>query len=498
MHLHDKGDARSSNAFLLTLVAYFILQILIRTSQGGTLALDEAEQVFYSQRLLLGYDGQPPLYNWLQWVAFKLFGVGPLGLSALKNVLLLMLFVCMYQLAKPFVGTLGAVSVSSSLVLFSPIGWESQIDRTHSILATTLAALSLQAYFAVLRQPSGFRRALLGLFIALGMQSKYNFAVFGAGLFVASIAVREHRQVFWNRGVWITVLVAILCLLPHGLWFAGNIELATEDTLRKMGAGQEHAGSYGQNVASGLGRLAFGIVGFMSPFWILFALASRPYWKHIRFQSGAPSSRFFLFLYTGALAGLIVLAFGGHLANVRGRWLQPLLFSLPLALVVMFPATATPLVLRRMICISGVVAACMLAALALRPYARPALGKPLRMHQPYPELAAELVRRFPDARALATQDRHTAGNLRFQQTLFPTVLIDDVLARPWGIEGKILFLVQSGTHGNWRRRLGDALPKADILEQGQIVARSVERGEQTLQFDYVLVRAQRQPEPSDY
>ncbi|HYD61897.1 MAG TPA: glycosyltransferase family 39 protein [Noviherbaspirillum sp.] len=491
MHLHDKGDARLSNAFLLTLVAYFIFQIIIRTSQPGALELDEAEQVFNSQQMLLGYGGQPPLYTWLQWAAFRLFGISLFGLSVLKNALLFVLCVSMYQTAKPFVGTVGAISVSSSLILLAPIGWESQIDRTHTVLATTLAALSLQSYFALLRHPSWWRRVLLGFFIGLGLQSKYNFAVFGAGLVFASIAVREHRRVIWNRDVWPTVIVAILCLLPHGLWFVANVEHATADTLHKMGIDGPQEISYVGKVASGLVHLVLGIAGLVSPFWILFAIASRPCWDDARFTPASPSSRFFLFLYAGALAWPIALAFGGYLLSAKGRWLQPLLFSLPLALFVVFPGTARPLIFRRMICIAGVVAACILAALALRPQVVPAMGKDLRIHQPYPELAAEVVRRFPHVPVLVGQNRHTAGNFRFQHASLRAVLLDDVLRHAVDMEGTVLFLVQAETEGGWQHRLRDAYPTAAVLKQGQIDARPSKRGGEPLIFDYALMQFQR-------
>ncbi len=488
MQFRDKGDARLGNAFLLTLVAYFLLQILIRTSQPGALELDEAEQVFDAQQLLFGYGGQPPLYSWLQWAVFQLSGVSLLGLSGLKNALLFLLCVSMYRTAKPFVGDVGAISVSSALVLFGPIGWESQIDRTHSILVTVLAALSLQAYFALLRRPSWWRRVLLGLCIGLGMQSKYNFAVFGAGLAFASIAVGEHRRVIWSRDMWVTAITAVLCLLPHGIWFVNNIGLATDETLYKMGAVESLADSHVKNVVSGLGRLVIGIVGFMSPFWILFALVSRPCWKDVRFQLSSPSARFFLYLFAGALACPIVLAFGGYLGNVKGRWLQPLLFSLPLALFVLFPATATPLVFRRMICIAGIAAVSVLTALALRPHVLPAMGKDLRIHQPFPELAAEVVQRFPHARVLVGQNRYTAGNFRFQQVSLPAVLLEDVLRHAVHMEGTAVFLVQTGTADGWQRHLRDAYPAAAVLEQGHISARPSKGGGEMLMFDYALVR----------
>lgn len=487
----EKAEERFADAFLLVLGVYFLLQVIIRMSQPGALALDEAEQVYNAQRLLLGYDEQPPLYSWLQWLAFKVFGVGMLGLSALKNAMLFVLYWAMYQLAKPIIGTLGAAAASASLILFVPLGWESQVDRTHSVLVTTLAALTLWAYFAVLRRPEIHRRVLLGLLIGLGMQAKYNFAVFIAGLVVASLAAQEHRRVLWRREAWAIVLVAILVVLPHGLWFIDNIESATTDTLHKMGGAAQNAGNHAQNATRGLLQLASSIAAFIGLFAVTFAIVTRPWWRQLRIQSATADARFFLWLYASALGCVVALVLGGYLVNVKGRWLQPLLFSLPLAAFVILPASANVQVYRRLLLAAAATGVMLLGLLALRPALWPAIGKPLRMHQPYPELAAEVVRRFPQAEVVVAQDRHTAGNLRFHQSQFPTLLLEDLNGRQHIDAHTVLILVRAGTEEGWQQRVRETCPDAAVAEQGELWARPGRGGKEAMLFEYVLLSLQR-------
>src|SRR5690348_1762809 len=101
--------------------------------------MDEAEQIFYAQHIRLGYENQPPLYTWLQAAVFSLTGVSQLGLAIAKNVFMFVLYASVYQVARPLLGKPGAAAVSASLVMIVTLGWEAQIDRTHSILATALA-----------------------------------------------------------------------------------------------------------------------------------------------------------------------------------------------------------------------------------------------------------------------------------------------------------------------------------------------------------------------
>jgi hypothetical protein len=96
-------QAQASRIFLLVLAAYFLLQIVIRVGMSYSLNLDEAEQAFEFQQLRLGYDVQPPLYAWLQWLMFSVFGVNLFALSALKNLLLFCTYLAMFYMARSMI-----------------------------------------------------------------------------------------------------------------------------------------------------------------------------------------------------------------------------------------------------------------------------------------------------------------------------------------------------------------------------------------------------------
>ena len=48
------------------LAAYFVIQLSVRLLLPHSLELDEAQQIFYAQWTAVGYDTQPPFYNWVQ------------------------------------------------------------------------------------------------------------------------------------------------------------------------------------------------------------------------------------------------------------------------------------------------------------------------------------------------------------------------------------------------------------------------------------------------
>jgi 4-amino-4-deoxy-L-arabinose transferase-like glycosyltransferase len=484
----DNSEQRAANGFLLALGLYFLLQLMIRVAQHGALALDEAEQVFDSQQLLLGYGSQPPLYVWLQWLVFEVFGVSHLGLAVLKNAVLFALYACVFQLARRLLGTLAGAAIAASLVLIVPLAWDAAIDRTHSLLATALAAGALRTYFALLEKPDKLRWALLGLLIGLGMQSKYNYAIFVLGLTAASLMVREHRKVIWTRDLWIAVCTAVVCLLPHAAWFIQQFDTATAETLDKM-VDKDYRSGYAVHVANGFKHLFLAIASFITPLWIVLAFAYRsPHQGRLQLQ--APQARFFLWLHGVGLVCIAALILSGHLAYIKSRWLQTLLFSLPLAWFVIFPPQRQ-VVYRRLLLVAAAAALLTLAGLSLRPQIQFALGRDSRISQPYPELASELERRFAGVRVMAVPDRWVGGDVRIQLPRIRVLLLSELCRQAPLIDGAVLVLEEPASAHKAGQGLAQC-PALAVVERGQIGAQSGRRKENTLLFNYALVK--RQPE----
>ena len=69
----DRLAARPGSLYLL-LAAYFTVNLLLRLAGPASLELDEGQQLYFAQWLAVGYDSQPPFYNWLQYWFVQLFG----------------------------------------------------------------------------------------------------------------------------------------------------------------------------------------------------------------------------------------------------------------------------------------------------------------------------------------------------------------------------------------------------------------------------------------
>lgn len=469
---------RAGTHFLLVLAAYFLLQVVLRVTSPAVLDLDEAESILTSQHLQLGYGSQPPLYAWLQWFMFSLLGINLFALSVQKNLLLFCTYLAVFHTARSFLGMGSAIIVAASLLLFPQLGWESQRDLTHSVLATCMAALTLWCYVSLLRHPGRMRYALFGLLIGLGLQSKYNFAVFALALLAASLLVPEHRQAVWKRDVWITLAVSMLSLAPHGFWLLDHLDVATGSTLEKM---HDRDGNHAGNLARGLGSMLGATFLFATPLWLVYGWI---WWRH-RDGAGArldrPEARFFLWFYLAAFACVTALVLSGQLIKVKSRWMQPILFLLPLAFFAIFPSLARPSVRRSILWVAGLFAILILAGLSARAH----VGKNTRA--PYGELSAQLMLRFPQVETVVASELTDAGNLYLHNPAWTVMLLPTIVRSRPAIHGEVLLIDSGASPNNRFDRFLNAYPSSVVRQRGRLDIGKPQDRQGAMAVDYALV-----------
>lgn len=471
------APARTDWSALLALLAWCLAYLAIRLAEHGTLERDEAEIVYLTQQLRLGYGTQPPLYAWLQWLLFEAFGIHRFTLLILKTCAMAVSCVAMFQVARQLAGRRAALAVAASLVLFPQVGWEAMRIQTHSVLMTAIAAATLWLYFALLRRPTLARHAGFGLLCGLGLLAKYNYGVFLAGMLGASLLVGAHRRVLWTRRAWAAVLPALLLVLPHALWMMQHPGLAFGGTLRKMQQGAAAASWLERVVLGGASALAAAatFVALPALVWLAVLWRRRALWRgQVRFDAG-PASRFFACLNGVCAALLLVLVLTGEVGTIKERWMIPLLFSLPLGVFVMFPALARDTVCTDILRAAAAVALALLALLPARTWLGPAIGKEMTRHHPYAALAAALERHCPAARAVVTESLLSAGNLHFARPALPALLLEDALREPTPLPSPAAFVAHAPDAAAAQAAFHRAWPAAR-LEQRERISLALEDG----------------------
>lgn len=338
---NDVGMSNSvvtTDRFWLCLFAtYFLLHVALRLATGGALGLDEAEILLDARQLDWGYGPQLPLYAWLQWLVFQVTGPSILGLSLLKNGLLLATVVTLYKIVRTRQGPmLAGLSVLSLLMLYQ-ISWEAQRALTHTVLANLCSVLTFAVLWNLIRTPSTKGYVLLGVVMAAGGLSKYNYVIALLAVLLAALSGSATRRPLLSPRLLLSIGIAVLLLTPPMIWILNNPDraFASLDKADMIGEGPVLLIA-GQGVA----ELALASLGFVSLLLVVVGLL----WliNRRREVAVAPDDLTRLMLRTlfwgVVLMALIVIASGS--TNVKDRWLQPvLIFAGPALVLWLLPRT---------------------------------------------------------------------------------------------------------------------------------------------------------------
>ncbi|QRM54792.1 glycosyltransferase family 39 protein [Sinorhizobium sp. BG8] len=413
---------RSSPAAIFLLIAgYFVLNLLVRLAMPDALERDEAQQILLSQWLAAGYDTQPPFYNWIQYAVVKVTGPSVFAVSVLKNAVLFLAYLAYGLAARTVLKDRDlAIIATLGLLTIPQIAFEAQRDLSHTVAIVFAASLFLYGFFRTLQTPSSFSYLLTGVAVGVGLISKYNFAILPAAALLATLPDREWRARLLDPRLAFTVAAALLIVLPHGLWLAGNLGLATERTMDKL-AGETL--SLPAQIATGFGSLAMAILGFSAVTVAVFAAVFRGTLFHALRQGNRWTALVerILVVFLIVLALLIVFAGASH---IKDRWLTPLLLILPLYLCMKLEAAGVSgqKFLGRYLPVPLLIMLLVPAVLFGRVALAGRTGDYQKQNVPYDAFAAAIMKEAPaEPGAVIAEDPHLAGNLRLQFPGAPVV-----------------------------------------------------------------------------
>ncbi len=402
---------------LAGLLSYLGVMAFVLSFLFEAVSLDAAEQVLWTQSLRLGYGIQPPLYTWLQWVMFGVFGVNVTALVLTKEILIATTAITTYFIAKRIAQNERIAGLTLiSFLLIPQFSYESHRDLTHSILACALAALGLYLALKLLEEHRRLRIYLLfGVIAGLGLLAKYSYGLFLLSLCIAMLSLPHARQAMRDRRFWLAVLVAAAMFAPHGFWlwtaFDAQIQGQMARKLQPLAETQVVT-----DITRGLFSLATVTAGFFALLipaygWAFFfrnRCGSRPA------QTQRSHERLLARLLLIQLLLLLGLVLVFQVSGFKQRWMQPLLFAVPIYLLVQVRPWINELSCRRLVALGTVIGFCTLAMLPVRVLLPDAFEGHKRFNTPFDALAEDLRHHGFVGGVIATEDHWMGGNLRLQ------------------------------------------------------------------------------------
>jgi 4-amino-4-deoxy-L-arabinose transferase-like glycosyltransferase len=401
--------------FLLFITAYFVLQAALRLLAVDSLGLDDAEMVVITQDLAVGYGSQPPLYNWLQMGAFWLFGFGAPAIDILHFVLLWAVYVLMFLSARIVLADeLKAAVVALGLFAIPQIGWEALHSHTHTLLSLTLAAATLLAMLRVMDTGSWGRYLVLAVCFALGALAKYSYIPFAVALLVAAATLPEMRRRVLSLRMAAAIVLALILVGPHLYWVWTHLAETLSRTAKfKIDDDAGLVFAWGR----GFVAMAVGVAGYVGLSLAVFAAAAfLPIARATApapVRPGLPEGRAFILRTLAVALGLVLVAvLATRATEVKERWLQPVLFVLPLALMIVVEPRLNVVRAQLLAWVMAGIGVVLMAALAVVYLVPDLAGAPLRANAPFAAFAADIRELgFEDGTILA-ENHYIAGNLK--------------------------------------------------------------------------------------
>ncbi|WP_208988416.1 glycosyltransferase family 39 protein [Labrenzia sp. VG12] len=432
--------------------------LLLRALSTPVLGTDDMFENVLVQTLQPGYMlRQPPLYEWLLFSAQQIFGPTIWAALFVKygliSIAALFLFlIARKAIADPRLAALCAFSYS----LYYQFGWNLHEGVTHTVVLTTACAMSAFFFLKALETRQLVFYLLFGAAAGAGLLGKHSYPIFVLALLLAALSDPVWRARLRLAGLLLVPLAVALVYSPYAWWILSEGLKLLSSVSDTMGVTAQT--SHLNRAAEGLGKLAFGLVGFSVPLVPLLLLLFWP--RYLGRREPAVSAVNDVARLCGrtvlamiVLTALLIVLTGA--TYVKERHMHPLMLLLPIFLFADLERFGFQKQWRWL-------CAVLLALVAVAFLARvPGLVAPdrfwcggkCRHMKPYSDLKSPLSGLGAAKATLIADNGYTGGNLR---VLFPDArVVTKAIPSPEPPRDKCFFV--------WEE--GDEKPEASAVER---------------------------------
>ena len=203
------------------LSTHLFVWTLVPAISNHNLPLDVIEALAWGSNLDWGFSKHPPMSAFAVELFHYIFGSQDWAYYLLSQVFVVFSFYIIYQLAKNFLKNKSYLIIS--ILLLESIAFYNFNTPEFNVNVCQLPfwALSILYAWRCIKFNKFLDYALLGLFMGLGVLSKYLFLylIIGIAIFFIHTFIQEKKFRF---SVFITTFVFIIILVPHLIWMVNN------------------------------------------------------------------------------------------------------------------------------------------------------------------------------------------------------------------------------------------------------------------------------------
>ena len=392
------------------ITGYLLIHFAIRMGFSQTLQVDDAEQIVHAQLLSLGYPfPQPPLYSWLSWLLFQIFGTGLLAVTLLKYLLIGGTFWFIWlSSGYLFQHTQTRWLALGAFLLMPSFAWHMHQGFTHTILLGFAIALSFHATLRLHHTSNPTNLFCLGSALAIGIMAKYSFLLFAILLFLSMLSIPSFRTLLTGKNILLISLPFLLITLPHFSWIAQHQEVFGAID-QKLQVTQENSI---WNRLQSFGNFTTAAIAFVTPFLFFYLIT---HWKKLFSTSPQASpqlqllNRFYLLL----IIITITLALFMSMPHFKVRWFHPLMMLFPFWLLGRVEGTK-PLnqtKFRWIVLPTALLTITIIVVRLVQLTIGPELGHHSRLNRPIMETISQLPSHLTSSAHLITRDGFLGAHL---------------------------------------------------------------------------------------
>jgi 4-amino-4-deoxy-L-arabinose transferase-like glycosyltransferase len=218
---HSKFSSYNPEHFLQIAITFTLLKLAFIYFSTLPLWADEAQYWVWSKSLDFGYYSKPPLVAWLISLFTMMFGNTEFAVRFPSSILHLLTSIVVYKLAGILFSRKTAF-YSGIVYLFLPaVTFSSHFFSTDALLMLFWALAALYTVKALNKNRIRYW-LFIGLFVGLGLLSKYTIVIFYPSLGAYLLFSKQHRKYLLQPWFWLSGIVAVLVFLPNIIWNMNN------------------------------------------------------------------------------------------------------------------------------------------------------------------------------------------------------------------------------------------------------------------------------------
>ena len=225
-----------SNIFVIFLFLHLVIWTLVPALSNVNLPLDTIEALAWGSNLDWGFNKHPPLSAFVVEIFYQIFGNQDWAYYFLSQIFVIIAFIVVYKFSEEIFNNKNLAFFS--VLLLEGIYFYNFTTPEFNVNVAQLPFWALTVYYTwrCIKYDKAIDYVFLGLFVGLGILSKYLFIYLILGIKLVFFYFLKKGIKFSHY--FIAGPITLLIILPHLIWLTENNYITiTYGLLRTVGAG---------------------------------------------------------------------------------------------------------------------------------------------------------------------------------------------------------------------------------------------------------------------